>query len=41
MYKPQPINTNDVKLPIELELLAEEIAKNGMRSIAQSRVNGG
>ena len=27
-YKPQPIDTSDVKLPIELEDLVEEMSKN-------------
>lgn len=30
-YTPQPINTNDVALPKELNALAEDIAKTCMR----------
>lgn len=41
VYKPQPIGTNDVKLPIELEQLAEEIAKNVHEVWAQGRIKDG
>lgn len=40
-YKPRPIDTNDVKLPIELEQLAEEIAKNVHEVWAQGRIKDG
>lgn len=41
VYKPRPIDTNDVKLPIELEQLAEEIAKNVHEVWAQGRIKDG
>lgn len=41
MYKPQPINTNEVKLPIELEQLAEEVAKNVHEVWAEGRMEDG
>lgn len=31
IYMPHPIDTKEVVLPKELEALAENIAKNGMR----------
>ena len=41
MYKPQPIDTSDVKLPIELEVLGEEMAKNVREVWAETRINQG
>ena len=41
MYKPQPIDTNDVKLPIELEGLVEEMSKNVHEVWAETRINQG
>lgn len=41
VYKSRPIDTDDVKLPIELEQLAEEIAKNVHEVWAQGRIKDG
>lgn len=41
VYKPQPIDTDDVRLPIELEQLAEGIAKNVHEVWAQGRMKDG
>ena len=38
MYKPQPIDTSDVKLPIELEVLVEEMSKNVHEVWAETRL---
>ena len=40
-YIPQPIDTKDVKLPDELSLLAEEIAKNVHEVWAEGRMKDG
>lgn len=40
-YIPQPIDTNDVKLPEELEVLVEHMAKNVHEIWAQERINQG
>ena len=40
-YIPQPIDTKDVKLPDELILLAEEIAKNVHEVWAEGRMKDG
>ena len=40
-YKPQPIDTSDVKLPIELEDLVEEMSKNVHEVWAETRINQG
>ena len=40
-YTPQPINTSDVKLPIELEVLVEEMSKNVHEIWAETRINQG
>lgn len=41
MYKPQPINTSDVKLSEELILLTEKIAENAHDSWALKRISEG
>ena len=41
MYKPQPIDARDVKLPIELEELVEEMSKNVHEVWASERVPEG
>ena len=41
MYKPQPIDTSDVKLPIELEVLVEEMSKNVHEVWAETRISQG
>ena len=41
MYKPQPIDTSDVKLPIELEGLVEEMSKNVHEVWAETRISQG
>ncbi|MBR1916950.1 MAG: Ryanodine receptor Ryr [Bacteroidaceae bacterium] len=41
MYKPQPIDTSDVRLPIELEELVEEMSKNVHEVWASERVSEG
>ena len=40
-YVPHPIETNDVKLPIELEQLTEQLARNVHETWAQGRVDNG
>lgn len=40
-YTPQPLNTNDVLLPPELNELAEEIAKNVHEVWAAGRIDDG
>ena len=40
-YKPQPVNTSDVKLPDDLTPLIEEMAKNVHEVWAQNRINDG
>lgn len=41
MYKPQPIDTSDVKLLIELEILVEEMSKNVHEVWAETRLSQG
>lgn len=40
-YKPQPVDTNDVKLPEELEELVEKMARNTHDIWAETRINQG
>lgn len=40
-YIPQPIDTTDVKLPEELELLVEQMSKNVHEVWAESRIKQG
>lgn len=40
-YTPQPIDTSDVKLPEELELLVEQMAKNVHEVWAETRIAQG
>ena len=40
-YKPQPIDTSDVKLPEELNPLVEQIARNVHEVWAKSRIEQG
>ena len=40
-YVPQPIDTNDIKLPEELEALVEEMAKNVHEVWAETRIKQG
>lgn len=40
-YVPNPVDTTDVKLPMELELLVEEMAKNVHEVWAQTRISQG
>lgn len=40
-YVPQPMDTSDVKLPEELEQLAEQIAKNVHEVWAETRIRQG
>lgn len=40
-YTPQPIDTSDVKLPIELEVLVEQMSKNVHEVWAETRVSQG
>lgn len=40
-YTPQPIETSDVKLPIELEGLVEEMSKNVHDVWAETRIKQG
>ena len=40
-YIPQPLDTTDVELPVELNTLIEEIAKNVHEVWAQSRIGQG
>ena len=41
MYKPQPVDTSDVKLPMELEVLVEEMSKNVHEVWAEARISQG
>ena len=41
MYKPQPIDTSDVKLPMELEELIEAMSKNVHEVWAETRISQG
>ena len=41
MYKPQPIDISNVKLPIELEVLVEEMSKNVHEVWAETRISQG
>lgn len=40
-YTPRPLDTNDVELPQELEVLVEQMAKNVHEIWAQERINQG
>lgn len=40
-YIPQPIDTSDVKLPIELECLVEEMSKNVHEVWSETRIQQG
>ena len=40
-YVPNPVDTTDVKLPMELESLVEEMAKNVHEVCAQTRISQG
>ena len=40
-YIPQPIDTTDVKLPEDLELLVEQMSKNVHEVWAETRINQG
>ena len=40
-YVPNPVDTTDVKLPMELESLVEEMAKNVHEVWAQARISQG
>ncbi|MBO5180738.1 MAG: Ryanodine receptor Ryr [Paraprevotella sp.] len=40
-YIPQPIDTQDVKLPVELECLVEEMSKNVHEVWARTRIEQG
>ena len=40
-YTPQPIDTSDVKLPEELELLVEKMSKNVHEVWAETRIKQG
>ncbi len=40
-YFPNPVDTTDVKLPMELESLVEEMAKNVHEVWAQTRISQG
>lgn len=40
-YTPHPLDTSDVKLPQELEVLVEQMAKNVHEIWAQERINQG
>jgi ryanodine receptor 2 len=40
-YTPQPIDTSDVKLPIELEVLVEQMSNNVHEVWAETRVRQG
>ena len=41
MYKPLPIDTSDIKLPVELEELVEEMSRNVHEVWADSRIKQG
>ena len=40
-YTPQPIDTNDIELPVELNSLVEQMAKNVHEVWAQNRIEQG
>ena len=40
-YVPQPVDTNDIELPVELNLLVEQMAKNVHEVWAQNRIEQG
>lgn len=40
-YIPHPIETNDIKLPIELEQLTEQLSRNVHETWAQGRIDKG
>lgn len=40
-YVPQPVDTSDVQLPVELDELVEKIAKNVHEVWAQNRISEG
>lgn len=40
-YRPQPIDTNDIKLPESLEALVEQMAKNVHEVWAETRISQG
>lgn len=40
-YTPQPIDTNDIELPVELNSLIEQMAKNVHEVWAQNRIKQG
>ena len=40
-YTPQPIDTSDVRLPIELETLVEQMSKNVHEVWAETRIKQG
>lgn len=40
-YTPQPVDTTDVKLPAELELLVEQMSKNVHEVWAENRISQG
>lgn len=40
-YTPQPVDTSDVKLPAELELLVEQMSKNVHEVWAENRISQG
>ena len=40
-YVPQPVDTRDVQLPVELDELAEKLAKNVHEVWAKSRISEG
>ena len=40
-YLPQPMDTSDIKLPVELDELVEKMAKNVHEVWAQSRIDQG
>ena len=40
-YVPQPVDTNDIELPVELNLLVEQMAKNVHEVWAQNRIGQG
>lgn len=40
-YTPQPIDTSDIKLPKDLELLAEQMSKNVHEVWAETRISQG
>lgn len=41
MYKPSPLDTTDIKLPAELQELAEEMARNVHENWAYARIKEG